>query len=148
MNLHPILLNSRPDMIRYVTQLEQCEARRMHVAQPLPDNRHVLLNVPRPWQKLPIVGLAAMETTDELENGYRKYTTKLTVVLHEPPPQAAEPLAYRATFADGAQAIIGLNYAPYPLATIDDGHPNTASDKAACTLTVTWAAPTPPLLTI
>lgn len=94
------------------------------------------------------MGLASLETTDELENGYRKYTTKLTAVLHEPPAYATEPLTYRATFADGAQAIIGLNYAPYPLATINDTHPSSAADKASCTLTVTWTAPTPPLLTI
>ena len=120
----------------------------MHVATALPDGRHVAASAYQPWEQLCTVGYPALEVTDEIGNGYRQYTTKLTAVLAEAPSYAAEPMAYRATCADGTQVLIGVDYAPYPLVTISDAHPSTPSEKCACTLTVTWTAPMPALIIV
>lgn len=120
----------------------------MTVVDVLPDGRHVAASAGRPWEQLCTVGYPSLEVTDEIENGYRQYTSKLTAVLAEAPSYATEPMAYRVTYTDGSHAIIGVDYAPYPLSTISDVHPSSPSEKSACTLTVTWTAPLPALVSV
>ena len=43
-----------------------------------PDHFKVILKEVMPWREVPIVGLAALETGDELDNSVRLHTQKLT----------------------------------------------------------------------
>jgi hypothetical protein len=68
-------------MLLYIHKIEYCEAKHLKSAIFLPDYFKVILKEVMPWREVPIVGLAALETGDELDNGVRIHTQKLTATL-------------------------------------------------------------------
>lgn len=88
------------------------------------------------WQPLCTVGLPSLEVTDEVTDGVRRFTTKLTYTLATRPAPDAQPYAYRITLVGGVQMILGIEQRPYPIATITDSHEDKASGRASCTIQV------------
>lgn len=68
-----------------------------------------------PWQELLLVGLASLKVTDEVENGVRIYTSKLTATLCKPFLHPKRPSAFRLTDVQGKQYLLGTAQSPYPL---------------------------------
>ena len=66
---------------------------------------------------LPIVGLAALETSEEVEDGVRLHTTKLTAMLEETFVFPERPVAILASSVNGSCFLIGTAHQPYPLIT-------------------------------
>jgi hypothetical protein len=68
-----------------------------------------------PWREVPIVGLAALETGDELDNGVRLHTQKLTATLETEYVFPQSPTAFFITAVNGMQYLLGTSNAPFPL---------------------------------
>ena len=56
-----------------------------------------------PWREVPIVGLAALETGDELDNGVRLHTQKLTATLETEYVFLQSPTVFLITAVNGMQ---------------------------------------------
>lgn len=67
-----------------------------------------------PWREVPIVGLAALETDDELDNGVRIHTQKLTATLETEYVFPPSPTVFLITAVNGTQYLIGTADAPFP----------------------------------
>ena len=132
-------------MIRYIRKIEICHARHVRTATPLPDGLSVRLPDWAPWQPLPTVGLSSLQVTEELQNGQRIYTSRLTATL----PARFVPeqrTALRLTDVQGRQLLVGLAERPYPLLTQEDILPERPSEASRTQLTATWAGTHPPIL--
>ena len=80
-----------------------------------PDHFKVILNEVMPWREVPIVGLASLEIGDELDNGVRLHTQKLTATLETEYVFPQSPTAFLITAVNGTQYLIGTADAPFPL---------------------------------
>lgn len=110
----------------------------MHMRRlfPCPDGLTAYLSEHVEWQPVCMVGLASLEVTDEVADGVRRYTSKLTYTTATRPAPSAAPLAYRLTLADGVQLIIGTDMRPYPITTVTETHEDKPSGRASCTVQV------------
>ncbi len=118
-------------MLRHIIKIEYFPASFQKWAVPLPCGTRLLLPEVIVGTRLPLASLAAVEVTDEVENGTRRYTTKLTATLRCPYAEVQEALtrrhlSLRLTAADGTQYIMGLACRPHPLI------------RVSATLTSTW----------
>lgn len=133
-------------MPTHITHIERTPLKHMARLVPASDCTSCFLQEEVIWSPLCIVGLASLEVTDEVADGTRLYTTKLSYTLARRPAPDAEPMAYRLTLADGRRLIYGLDLRPYPVATITDTHEDKASGRASCTVQVEQKkAPFPPM---
>lgn len=100
------------------------------------------LDVAITWQRIPTVGLIAMEHMQEFERGYRKHSVKLSFVLKD--CQSLLPLqrsVFRLTDAGGKQWLLGFKGAPLPLCLLNDTRSDNPSDRSARSATVTAEIP-------
>ena len=102
-------------MLLYIHKIEYCEAKHLKSAIFLPNHFKVILKEVMPWREVPIVGLAAIETGDELDNGVRLHTQKLTATLETEYVFPQSPTVFLITAVNGMQYLIGTADAPYPL---------------------------------
>lgn len=102
-------------MLLYIHKIEYCEAKHLKSAIFLPDHYMVILKEVMPWREVPIVGLAALETGDELDNGVRLHTQKLTATLETEYVFPQSPTVFLITAVNGMLYLIGTADAPYPL---------------------------------
>lgn len=102
-------------MLLYIHKIEYCEAKHLKSAIFLPDHFKVILKEVMPWREVPIVGLAALETGDELDNGVRMHTQKLTATLETEYVFPQSPTVFLITAVNGMQYLIGTADAPFPL---------------------------------
>ena len=102
-------------MLLYIPKIEYCEAKHLKSAIYLPDHFKVVLKEVMPWREVPIVGLAALETGDELDNGVRLHTQKLTATLETEYVFPQSPTVFLITAVNGMQYLLGTSDAPYPL---------------------------------
>lgn len=79
------------------------------------DHFKVILNEVMPWREVPIIGLAALETGDELDNGVRLHMQKLTATLETEYVFPPSPTTFLITAVNGMQYLIGTVDAPFPL---------------------------------
>lgn len=108
--------------LRYIHKIEYCAAYHLRRAIILPAQRQALVREPMPWQELPIVGLAEVETNEEVENGTRLTTTKLTATLCRRFQLPTAPTAFRLTDTRGNTYLLGTAEHPYPLITQSQIH--------------------------
>ena len=80
-----------------------------------PDHFKVILNEVMPWHEVPIVGLSTLETGDELDNGVRVHTQKLTATLETEYVFPPSSTVFLITAVNGTQYLIGTADAPFPL---------------------------------
>lgn len=89
-----------------------------------------------------MVGLASLETSEAVEKGVRKHTTKLSATLcggHLALP--SRPLAYRLTCVNGRQYLLGTADPPFPLTMQEVKMPGNAAETSAVSLVVSWNSP-------
>ena len=124
-------------MLLHIHRIDYCEAYHLASAIVLPETASVLIREPMPWQRLPMVGLATLETSEEVKKGVRTHSAKLTATrcggrLALP----ARPLAYRLTCVNGRQYLLGTADPPFPLTTQEDIRPGNAAETSAVSLVV------------
>lgn len=102
-------------ILRHIKKVEYCAAYHLKRVIILPAQAIALVREPMPWQELPLVGLASLEVTDEVENGVRIYTSKLTATLCKSFLHPKRPSAFRLTDVQGNQSLLGTAQSPYPL---------------------------------
>ncbi|MBR4553038.1 MAG: hypothetical protein IKO20_04900 [Bacteroidaceae bacterium] len=114
-------------ILHHIKKIEYCAAYHLKRAIILPAQSRALIKDVMPWQEIPIVGLAEVETTEEVENGTRLSTTKLTATLCKRFQIPTRHLAFRLTDVQNNQYFLGTSDSPYPLITQKENH----EDKAA-----------------
>ena len=93
-----------------------------------------------PWREVPIVGLAALETGGEVENGVRLHTQKLTATLETEYVLPQMPTAFLITAVNGMQYIIGTADAPYQLIQQNTILSSNAGENAITELVVNYTS--------
>ena len=125
-------------MLLHIHRIDSCEAYHLASAIVLPETASVLLREPMPWKQLPMVGLATLETSEEVKKGVRTHSAKLTATLCGGRlALPSRPLAYRLTCVNGRQYLLGTADPPFPLTTQEDKRPGNAAETSAATLVVT-----------
>ena len=99
------------------------------------DRRAILRDV-APWRTLPTVGLAALETTEEMENGVRLHTTKLSATLEETFVFPERPIAFLASSVNGSCLLIGTAQRPFPLITQNTILPSNSAENCITEMVV------------
>ena len=124
-------------MLLHIHRIDCCEAYHLASAIVLPETASVLLREPIPWRRLPMVGLATLETSEAVEKGVRKHTAKLTAMLCGGRlALPSRPLAYRLSCINGRQYLLGTADPPFPLTTQEVKMPGNAAETSAVSLVV------------
>lgn len=113
----------------------------------LPNHFKVILKEVMPWSEVPIVGLAALETGDELDNGVRLHTQKITATLETQYVFPQSPTVFLITAVNGMQYLIGTADAPYPLIKQNTILSSNADENAITVLDVNLTSQFPVLKT-
>ena len=92
----------------------------------------------RPFDELPVVGLAECSVASAIENRSRVFTTKLTAHLSAHFDVAGHDLCFMIGTVDGERYLIGMSESPYPVVNTEDVMPDRASDKSGCILSVEY----------
>lgn len=126
-------------MLLHIHRIDCCEAYHLASAIVLPETASVLLREPMPWRQLPMVGLATLETSEEVKKGVRTHLAKLSATLCGGRlALPSRPLAYRLTCVNGRQYLLGTADPPFPLTTQEDKRPGNAAETSAVALVVSW----------
>ena len=134
-------------MLLHIHRIDCCEAYHLASAIVLPETASVLLREPMPWKKLPMVGLATLETSEEVKKGVRTHSAKLTATLcGSRLALPSRPLAYRLTCVNGRQYMLGTADPPFPLTTQEEKRPGNAAETSAVSLVVSQQSCVPLLL--
>ena len=134
-------------MLLHIHRIEYCEAYHLASTIVLPETASVLLREPMPWREVPMVGLATLETSEEVKKGVRTHSAKLTATfcggrLALP----SHPLVYRLTCVNGWQYLMGTAEPPFPLTTQEDNRPRNEAETSAVSLVVSQHSYVPLLL--
>ena len=100
-----------------------------------------------PWREVPIVGLAALETGDELDNGVRLHTQKLTVKLETEYVFPQSSTVFLITAVNGMQYLNGTSDAPFPHIQQNTVLSSNAGENAITELVVNFTSQIPLLKT-
>ena len=126
-------------MLLHIHRIDCCEAYHLASAIVLPETASVLLREPMPWKQLPMVGLATLETSEEVKKGVRTHSAKLTATLCGGRiALPLRPLAYRLTCVNGRQYLLGTADPPFPLTAQEVKIPGNAAETSAVSLVVSW----------
>ena len=123
-------------MLLYIHKIEWCEAYHLLSAILMPHDRRAILRDVAPWRTLPIVGLAALETTEEMENGVRLHTTKLSATLEETFVFPERPIAFLASSVNGIRFLVGTAQRPFPLITQNTILPSNSAENCITEMVV------------
>ena len=134
-------------MLLYIHKIEYCEAKHLKSAIFLPNHFKVILKEVMPWREVPIVGLATLETGDELDNGVRLHTQKLTATLETEYVFPQSPTVFLITAVNGTQFLIGTADAPLPLIQQNTIFSANAAENAITELIVNFTSHFPLLKT-
>ncbi len=134
--------------LRYINRVDMCPARHLHLVRPLPDGVHAYAPDYVPWESLCISGLAALEVTDNVEDGVRTFTSKLTLTLADRPALPNGPVGFRLTTTGGEELLLGLAFRPFPTVALSDSLPSKPASACACTLTATWEGSHAPMIIV
>ena len=133
-------------MLLHIHRIDCCEAYHLASAIVLPETASVLLCKPMPWKQLPMVGLATLETSEEVKKGVRTHSAKLSATLCGGRlALPSRPLAYRLTGVNGRQYLLGTADPPFPLTTQEDKRPGNAAETSAVSLVVSQLSQIPVL---
>ena len=133
-------------MLLHINRIDYCEANHLVSAIVLPETASVLIREPMPWQRLPMVGLATLETSEAVEKGVRKHTAKLSATLCGGRlALPSHPLAYLLTCANGRQYLLGTADPPFPLTAQEVAMPSNAAETSAVSLVVSFQSLLPML---
>ena len=127
-------------MLLYIHKIEWCEANHLQSALLMPHDRQAILRDVAPWRTLPIVGLAALETSEEMENGVRLHTTKLSATLEETFVFPEQPVVFLASSVNGSRFLIGTAQRPFPLVNQNSVLPSNSTENCITELVVTLSS--------
>lgn len=127
-------------MLLYIHKIEWCEAYHLKSALLMPHDRQVILRDVVPWRTLPIVGLAALETSEEVEDGVRLHTTKLSATLEETFVFPEQPVVFLASSVNGSRFLIGTAQRPFPLVNQNSVLPSNSTENCITELVVTFSS--------
>ena len=134
-------------MLLHIHRIDFCEAYHLASAIVLPETASVLPPEPMPWKRLPMVGLATLETSEEVKKGVRTHSAKLTATLCGGRlALSSRPLAYRLTCVNGRQYLLGTADPPFPLTTQEEKRPGNAAENSAVSLVVSLQSLLPMLV--
>lgn len=105
------------------------------------DDHRVVLQYYRPFHALCLDGMAQVEVSEAVDDGYRLTTVRLTAHTTEDWHVDNRRLCWRVTTVDGRQFLIGLDEQPWPVVTVADAYPDKATERSGKTITVTWTTP-------
>ena len=89
-----------------------------------------------------MVGLATLETSEEVKKGVRTHSAKLTATLCGGRlALPLRPLAYRLTCVNGRQYLLGTADPPFPLTAQEVKMPGNAAETSAVALVVSLNSP-------
>lgn len=124
-------------MLLHIHRIDCCEAYHLASAIVLPETASVLLREPMPWKRIPMVGLATLETSEAVEKGVRKHTAKLSATLCGGRlALPSRPLAYRLSCVNGRKYLLGTADPPFPLTAQEVAMPSNAAETSAVSLVV------------
>ena len=123
-------------MLLYIHKIEWCEAYYLQSAILMSHDRRAILRDVAPWRTLPTVGLAALETTEEMENGVRLHTTKLSATLEETFVFPERPIAFLASSVNGSRFLLGTPQRPFPLITQNTILPSNSAENCITEMVV------------
>ena len=123
-------------MLLYIHKIEWCEAYHLQSAILMSHDRRAILRDVAPWRTLPIVGLAALENTEEVENGVRLHTTKLSATLEETFVFPERPIAFLASSVNGSRFLVGTAQRPFPLITQNTILPSNSAENCITEMVV------------
>ena len=127
-------------MLLYIHKIEWCEAYHLQSAILMPHDRQAILRDVAPWRTLPIVGLAALETSEEVEDGVRLHTTKLSATLEETFVFPERPVAFLASSVNGSRFLIGTAQRPFPMVSQNTILPSNSTENCITELVVTLSS--------
>ena len=127
-------------MLLYIHKIEWCEAYHLQSAILMPHDRRVILRDVVPWRTLPIVGLAALETSEEVEDGVRLHTTKLSATLEETFVFPEQPVVFLASSVNGSRFLIGTAQQPFPLVNQNSVLPSNSTENSITELVVNFTS--------
>lgn len=127
----------KPNLL-YIRKIEYCEAYHLRRAVILPAQAKALVQEPMPWQELPMVGLASLETTEEVDKGVRITTVKLQAKLCRSVTLPASSLSFRITDVHGNTYLLGTAATPHPLVVISTQVADNPSNEATSIISVTY----------
>jgi hypothetical protein len=127
-------------MLLYIHKIEYCEAKHLTSAIFLPDHFKVILKEVMPWREVAIVGLAALETGEELDNVVLLHMQKLTATLETEYVLPQSPTFFLITAVNGMQYLIGTADAPFPLIQQNTILSSNASENAITELVVNFTS--------
>ena len=130
-------------MLLYIHKIEWCEAYHLQSAILMPHDRQAILRDVAPWRTLPIVGLAALETTEEMENGVRLHTTKLSATLEETFVFPERPVAFLASSVNGSRFLVGTPQQPFPFISQNTILPSNSAENCIMELVVNFISQIP-----
>ncbi len=131
-------------MLLHIHRIDCCEAYHLASAIVLPETASVLLREPMPWRQLPMVGLATLDTSEEVKKGVRTHSAKLTATLCGGRlALPSRPLAYRLTCVNGCHYLLGTADPPFPLTTQEEKRPGNAAETSAVALVVSFQSVVP-----
>lgn len=123
-------------MLLYIHKIEWCEAYHLKSSLLMPHDRRVILRDVVPWRTLPIVGLAALETSEEVEDGVRLHTIKLSATLEETFVFPGRPVAFLASSVNGSRFLIGTAQRPFPLVSQNTILPSNSAENCIVELNI------------
>ena len=130
-------------MLLYIHKIEWGEAYHLQSAILMPHDRRVILRDVVPWRTLPTVGLAALETSEEVEDGVRLHTTKLSATLEETFVFPKRPVAFLASSVNGSRFLVGTAQRPFPLLSQSTILPSNSSENCTTELIVNYTSQFP-----
>ena len=125
----------KPNLL-YIRKIEYCEAYHLRRAVILPAQAKALVQEQMPWQELPMVGLASLETTEDVDKSVRITTIKLQAKLCRSATLPVSPLSFRITDVLGETLLLGTASAPHPFVAISAKVADNPQNEATYTFTL------------
>lgn len=127
-------------MVQLLQNIKKVEYIETHYMKDLVllSNKEVSLQYWRNFTELCLDGLGSVEVSQNVENGSRLTTVKLTVHTRSEIFADSYRLCWRVTTVEGKQYLIGINEQPYPVTTVNDNFPEKPTERSGKTVTVLW----------
>lgn len=131
----------------FINRIDFCSASLLTSALVFPPTSQVIVpeDALAQMKEIPTAALSSLEVSEEVIDGQRVFTSKLTATLCKEFAVPAAPIALLMWLTDGTRLLMGTSARPFPAVAVSLKRPDKASSQSAHTLTATWTAPVPAL---
>ena len=126
----------------HVVKVEFCKAQHLNVVHFSRRRRKAYANQFIPWALLCSIGLASLESKEEVKENVLLHSHRLTVNLAEE-IKLPSPLALRLTTSTGQQFLLGAAHRPFVDASQAINFTARPSERSGVTLTVSYTGREP-----